>query len=300
MRAIIAGPQGLRINEVPEPRPLPGEALVRVAAISLNRGEVKRALSSTADWRPGWDAAGTVEVPAADGSGPPAGARVVGLLPSGAWAERVAVPTHSLAEVPAGVSLQQAATLPVAGLTALHAIYQGGSLLGRRVLVTGASGGVGLFACQLARLSGADVAGLVRTHRDVVAATGAEPIAEVTARAPYHLIVESVGGRALGAALAALAPDGVCVSFGTSESSTATLDVGGFFRVGGPRLFGLVLTHELRRESAAVGLGRLLRLIDEGRLKTSVEVAAPWTEVAALAADLIDRRFAGKAVLEVA
>jgi NADPH2:quinone reductase len=199
MRAVIAGSQGLRIGEVAEPQPLPSEAVVRVKAISLNRGEVKRALSSAADWRPGWDAAGIVEAPAQDGSGPPAGARVVGLLPGGAWAERAAIPTDVLAEVPSGISLAQAATLPVAGLTALHAVYQGGSLLGRRVLVTGASGGVGLFACQLARLSGADVVGLVRSNAEVVAGTGAEPITDVAARAPYHLIVESVGGRTLGA-----------------------------------------------------------------------------------------------------
>ncbi len=300
MRAIVAGSQGLRIGEVAEPTPLPGEAVVRVAAISLNRGEVKRALSSTADWCPGWDAAGTVEVPAQDGSGPPAGTRVVGLLPSGAWAERVAIRTDALAEVPPGVSLQQAATLPVAGLTALHAIYRGGSLLGRRVLVTGATGGVGLLACQLARLSGADVVGLVRGHAEVVAATGAEPATDLAARAPYDLIVESVGGQVLGAALAALGPDGVCVTFGTSESSAATFDVGAFFRVGGPRLHGLVLTHELRVESARVGLARLLRLIERGQLKTSVEVIAPWTRVDEVARDLLDRRFTGKAVLEVA
>ena len=89
-------------------------------------------------WRPGWDLAGTVELEAEDGSGPRTGRRVVGLLPSGAWAEVVAVPTHSLAELPDTVSFAQAATLPVAGLTALYGLEQGGGLLGQRVLITGA------------------------------------------------------------------------------------------------------------------------------------------------------------------
>ena len=73
------------------------------------------------------------------------GARVVGLLPSGAWAELVAVPTNSLAELPESVSFELAATLPVAGLTALYALETGGGLIGRSVLVTGASGGAGNF-----------------------------------------------------------------------------------------------------------------------------------------------------------
>src|SRR5438093_1552415 len=152
-RAVVVDPEApgrLVIRGVAEPVPDRSEAVVRVRAISLNRGEVRRSTMAAAGWRPGWDIAGEVERPAATGSGPRAGARVVGLLPEGAWAEHVAIPTHALAELPDKVTFSQAATFPVAGLTALHALAKGGLILGRRVLVTGATGGVGDFAGQLA------------------------------------------------------------------------------------------------------------------------------------------------------
>ena len=154
MRAVVVDPEAdgrLSVAEVEEPEPAPSEALVRVAAVSLNRGEVRRAAATEAGFRPGWDLAGTVERAASDGSGPREGARVVGFLASGAWAELAAVPTNALAELPEGVSFE-AATLPVAGLTALYALDKDGNLLGRDVLITGASGGAGQFALQLARM----------------------------------------------------------------------------------------------------------------------------------------------------
>lgn len=165
MKAIVTDPQAeghFALVDLAEPTPYPSQALVRVKAISLNRGEVRRAMASQERYAPGWDLAGEVMQPAADGSGPKAGVRVVGYLPSGAWAQRVAVPANALAEVPDSVPLNQAATLPVAGLTALFSIQKAGVLLGRRVPVTGASGGVGDFAVQLAHRSGATVVGLTR------------------------------------------------------------------------------------------------------------------------------------------
>src|SRR3972149_5469969 len=132
-RAVVISPEApgrLVIRPVPEPVADRGEALVRVHAISLNRGEVRRSGMAPAGWRPGWELAGPGARPAADGSGPRAGARVVGLLPEGAWAERVAVPTHALADLPSNVTFSQAATFPVAGLTALHGLGKGGRLLG--------------------------------------------------------------------------------------------------------------------------------------------------------------------------
>jgi NADPH2:quinone reductase len=159
-RAVVVDTQAagrLAIRPMPVRAPLPSQALVRVKAISLNLGEVRRALTTAeAGWRPGWDLAGVVEQAAADRSGPPVGTRVVGFVPA------VAVPTNALAQLADSVSFAQAATLPVAGLSALYALEQNGAVLGRRVLVTGASGGVGHLAVELARQAGAFVVAAVR------------------------------------------------------------------------------------------------------------------------------------------
>ena len=126
-----AVPGRLAIREVGLRDPDRDEVSVRVTAISLNRGETRRALQvAEPGWRPGWDFAGIVGC--CRQQRPEPGARVVGILPSGAWAERVNCRSHAVPVLPEAVSDAQAATLPVAGLTALHALRQGGLLLGRR------------------------------------------------------------------------------------------------------------------------------------------------------------------------
>jgi NADPH:quinone reductase-like Zn-dependent oxidoreductase len=283
------------------------EVEVRVTAISLNRGETRRALQQAEPgWRPGWDFAGVVETEARDGSGPKAGTRVVGLLPSGAWAERVNCRSHAVAALPDAVTDAQASTLPVAGLTALHALRQGGLLLGRKVLVDGATGGVGHLACQLALAAGAIVWGHVRREeqRAQVAewcggrAIVGRDLSPAKAEAPYWLILDSLGGSALSAAMGMLAPNGTCVTFGVSEAGTADIESRSFFGTGGARLYGLTLFHELMSvERGGIGLALLAGEIAAGRLKPQIAVEASWNEIGAIAQRLIDRDFTGKAVL---
>jgi NADPH:quinone reductase len=304
-RAVVVDPSApgrLVIAPVPDPAPERGEAVVRVRAISLNRGEVRRAGMAAAGWRPGWDLAGVVEATAANGGGPRVGARVVGVVLEGAWAERVAVPANALAELPDKVTFSQAATFPVAGLTAIHALAKGGGLLGRRVLITGATGGVGDFAVQLARLGGAHVTASVRRDDQAAAvrALGAHDVVVGDAIPPtpkYDLIVESVGGRTLGTALAALTRAGTCVTLGVSAGAEVTFDAREFFVAGRTTLYGLYLFTELLSEPASVGLRRLAEFVAAGQLAPHVSVERPWTEIAQVAQDLIARRFHGKAVL---
>jgi NADPH:quinone reductase len=312
IRAVVVDPSSdarLVLRDVELPPAAPNDVTVRVTAISLNRGEVNRALSaSEAGARPGWDFAGVVEAPAPDGSGPSVGTRVVGMLPTGAWAQRLRAPSHSIAALPDGVSDAQAATLPVAGLTALHALRQGGLLLGRKVLVDGATGGVGHLAVQLAATSGATVYGHVRRPEQRAMITewcGDRVIVAADLRAaapsgPYHLVLDSIGGSVLSAALSMLQPNGTCVHFGVSESPTSTIESGAFFRQGGVKLYGLILFHELRQvEPAGPGLAVLAQEVAQRRLRPHIEIEAPWTDIADIARRLIARRFPGKAVLHV-
>jgi hypothetical protein len=113
---------------------------VRVRAYAVNNDEATLISRRPDGWRPGQDAAGVVLRPAADGSGPDEDTHIACYLDEQSWAERISVPTHCPAELDDRVSFEQAAALPIAGLTALRALRVGGAILGRQVLVTGATG----------------------------------------------------------------------------------------------------------------------------------------------------------------
>ncbi len=308
MRAVVTAPGAadpLKIAEVARPTPLPQEALVRVQAFSLNAGETRTAFAADCVYTPGWDFAGIVERISDDGKSPATGTPVFGSIPLGAWAEHICVPGPELAVIPPGVTFEQAAALPVAALTALHALESYGSALGRRVLITGASGGVGRYAAQLAHLGGANV--FLVSRRPTLArliqgdgVEGATIFADVSAASrhgSYDLILDSVGGPMLASALDSLAPGGTCINFGNSSNEPTTFDVRRFYLKGNTTLRGLYLGAE--PAGRAQPLTRLALLVAEGKLRTPIDRTRSWVEIAEAARSLVLQAVDGKSILVV-
>ncbi|MFI1973270.1 zinc-binding dehydrogenase [Streptomyces cinnamoneus] len=286
--------------DVPEPTPRPHEALVKVEAFSLNRGETFKLEKPVPGERPGKDVAGLVVQPAADGSGPAGITRVVGHPMAGGWAEYVAVPTDALAVLPDTVDALAGAALPLAGLTALRLLRAAGPVLGRRVLLTGASGGVGHYVTELAAAAGGLVTAVTRDSERGTRLAGlgaAETVHDVAdARGPFDIVLESTGGPALPLALARLAKRGTLIWFGQASRTPATLDFFDFFT--GPESAVIRHFHYLDADTRLDDdLAALVRLTAEGRLHPEIGRVADWADTAATLTDLRDRRIRGKAVL---
>jgi NADPH2:quinone reductase len=174
-------------------------------------------------------------------------------------------------------------------------------------LITGSTGGVGLFTHQLARLSGAYVVGTARhaRHEALVREAGADEVIvgddlePARAYGPYHLIIDSLGGKTLASALALLATRGTCVTLGWSASPSVTIDVRDLIGARGTTLYGLSLYDELDRRAASEDLARLAHLVARQQLQTPIAVEASWHDIGEVAQRLLQRQFTGKAVLHL-
>lgn len=230
----FGGAEVLHVVDRPEPHVGPDTVLVKVVAAGLNpvdykirEGYLEGLLDTTLPAVPGWDVAGVVVKPGLDTPELAVGDEVLAYVrkdtvSDGTLAEYVAVPVRTAAKKPAGLSFDEAAALPLAGLTALQTIRRAGVTEGQTVLVHAAAGGVGSIAIQLAVHAGARVVGTAspRNH-DFLRELGAEPVAYgdglvAAARevAPdgFDVILDYVGGQAIDTAAELLRPGGTVVS----------------------------------------------------------------------------------------
>ncbi len=306
MLGLVTTPDGaepMELRELAEPQPQRNEAVVTVHAFSLNRGELRSIRNNGEGWIPGQDVAGVVLHAAADGSGPPAGARVVALTDEFGWAQRVAVAGHRMAVLPDDVGFAEAAVLPVAGLTALRTLRHGAPLLGKRVLVTGAAGGVGTIAVQLAARSGARVTAVVGAPeraaglRDLGAHEVVHGIEQAQGR--FGLILESAGGASLAHAIKLVEGKGTVVVYGNSSGEPTPIAFADFRPAPNSRVQSFSYFTSESEDRFAPDLALLVSLIADGSLAPQIGVQRSWRDFAAVADQLRDRRVAGKAVLLV-
>lgn len=308
MSAVVTKPgeaEGFVLRKIPVPDAAPNQALVKVAAFSLNQGETRTALAATDSYTPGWDFAGVVERAAADGSTPEKGTRVFGYVARGSWAEYLVAPAGLMAEIPEGVSYAQAAALPIAGITAMGCLDASGEIVDRRILITGASGGVGRFACQVAWLAGAKIFAVSRRPALLgqlqLDGVKAEDIftnmAEARLAGSYDVVWDSVGGESLAMALTMLSPNGICVNYGNSSRQPTTFDV----RSSGWPFHGvrcIWLGREPIGNSTRI-LNGLIEMVKQDKLRTPIDTILPWTRVGHATQMLLQQQVHGKIVLEV-
>ncbi|MEX1124168.1 MAG: zinc-binding dehydrogenase [Acidimicrobiia bacterium] len=306
MKALVnRGGGGIAVDlvDVAEPEPGANEALVQVEAVAINRGELRLLAARPQGWRPGQDVAGTVAAAAADGSGPSEGTRVVAWPEQAGWAERVAVPTSHLATIGHDVTSAQAATLPIAGVTALRILRIGGDLNRKKILVTGAAGGVGRFAVELAARSGAVVTAVAasRERAEGLEGLGAQAVVEdiEQAEGEFDLILEAAGGPSLEVSIRLVAPRGIIVVFGNSSNSPAQVSFADFRGRAGARIEAFFVYESGEPPTFGEDLQLLADMTADGSLHPQVGLEAPWTDANSVFQALANRQVNGKAVLLV-
>ncbi len=290
----------IEIRDMPDPVPARNEAVVAVHCFSLNRGELASFARNGVGWIPGQDIAGVVLKQAADGSGPPVGTRVVCLIDQYGWAEQAAVPAQRLVPLPDNVSFAAACTLPVAGITALRCVRLGGAIAGRRVLVTGAAGGVGMLAIQIAALSGARVTAVVgsASRAQGLAELGAHEIVEgiENASGKFSLILEAAGGKSLAEALKRIEPKGTIAVYGNSSGERTEIGFMDFRPAQNACIQSFFYFTCEADEMFAPDIALMVSMIANGQLKPLVGIERDWSELLAVGEMLRDRQVMGKAV----
>jgi NADPH2:quinone reductase len=310
------GPEAMRYEDVPEPAPKQGEAIVKVDAAGLNYIDVYYRTGLYKAEMPitlGLEAGGTVTAVGPGVTEVKAGDKVAYTGVAGAYAEYAAVPAARLVPLPAGVSTKQGAAAMLQGMTAHYLACSTYSLkAGDTCLVHAAAGGVGLLLCQIARLRGARVIGTVSTEDKAKLAreAGADEtilystqdfeaeVKRITGGKGVQVVYDSVGKTTWDKSLNCLAPRGYMVLFGQSSGPIGQIDpqilnAKGSIYLTRPSLFHYIATRAELMQRA----GEILGWIRDGKLKMRTEFEFPLKDAAAAHRALEGRKTTGKVLL---
>jgi NADPH:quinone reductase-like Zn-dependent oxidoreductase len=322
MRAVVQDGYGtsdvLRVARVAEPSPTGSEVLVRVHAAGLDRGTwhlmtgkpyaLRLAFGLRRPRNPvlGRDVAGTVAAVGPEVTRFAVGDEVYGVAP-GSFAELAKTKEAKLAHKPEGLSFEEAAVVPISGLTALEAVVDRGRVAaGQNVLVIGASGGVGSYAVQLAAAYGAEVTGVASTAKlDLVRSLGATHVVDYTTTdfaesgERYDLIIDIGGSASVARLRRVLAPTGTLVFTGGEGGDSLT---GGMGRQLGGRLLSLFVRQRLTgfvNKERGSDLERLTELVEAGTVRPSLDEVVPLERAPEAMRRLEDGAVRGKIAITV-
>jgi len=323
MKAIVTAEYGtpdvMRLQEVEKPTPKAGEVLVKVHAVSVNKREwimltgeplITRAVMGALQ-KPkypiiGGDIAGTVEAVGSGATKFKVGDEVFGDTADfgfGGFAEYVAVTEKALTLKPAGITFEQAAAIPTAGYTALQALRDKGQVkAGQKVLVNGASGGVGMFTVQIAKFYGADVTAVCSTKNiEMARSLGADRVIDYTKQdvtklgEQYDLIIAANGYHSILGYRRILSPNGIYVSTGgTMGQIFEGMLLGPLVTLGSGKTMGALAAKAKPEDSAFVG-----SLVETGKVKIVIDRCYPLSETAEAMRYLGEVHPSGKVVVTV-
>jgi NADPH2:quinone reductase len=310
------GPDVMRYEDVPEPTPRPGEAVVKVEAAGLNYIDVYYRTGLYKAEMPitlGLEGAGTVSAVGDGVRDVKVGDKVAYTGVPGAYAEFAAVPADRLVVLPAGVNTRQGACAMLQGMTAHYLVSTTWPLKpGDTCLVHAAAGGVGLLLCQMAKMRGARVIGTVSSEEKAKLAreAGAAEVIlytqqdfeteakRITGGKGLHVVYDSVGKTTFEKGFNCLAPRGMMVLYGQSSGPVGTFDPGilaakGSLFLTRPSLFAYTAT----REELVHRAGEVLGWIRDGKLRLRMEFEFPLKDVAEAHRQLEGRKTTGKVLL---
>jgi NADPH:quinone reductase-like Zn-dependent oxidoreductase len=299
MQAVVmhetGDPEVLRLEDVEQPEPGDGEVLIRVRAASVNpidwkyrRGFAPKQLPAVL----GNDVSGTVEVSRAEGFAE--GDEVFGIAASGGYAQFATSPAGVIAKKPAGVSHEQAAAIPVGGLTAWQALFdRGGLQRGQTALIAGAAGGVGHFAVQFAKHAGARPIGTGSSrNREFVLGLGADEYVDYTQQdvaavvSGVDVALDTVGGETTQSLLPAVREGGVLITIAGAPPEDAATQRG-------------VRAELLIMSPSSEQLARVAELVAAGDVRVEIAETLPLAEVQRAHQLSESRHTRGKIILTV-